>query len=160
MSKITIGAHPECDLVLNIPQVSGRHCVIEMIDDQYHLQDLTSTNGTFVNQQKIESCIVVLSDLISLGSYQTDLKQLLEMYETQKSHQASLSPTPTLIPNTHSLPTSIPQIKEVMVGNHMTILGRRETQFRTDGLPLYVQVEGGLNKSVSCLLYTSPSPRD
>ncbi|KAL1983921.1 hypothetical protein VTN96DRAFT_9774 [Rasamsonia emersonii] len=52
-SGFLIGRHPECDLVLNIPTISNRHCLIfnetRNGDAVAILEDLSS-NGTFVNE--------------------------------------------------------------------------------------------------------------
>ncbi|KAH8698260.1 putative cell-cycle checkpoint protein kinase [Talaromyces proteolyticus] len=52
-SGYLIGRHPECDLVLNIPTISNRHCLIfneiRNGDVVAVLEDLSS-NGTFVNE--------------------------------------------------------------------------------------------------------------
>ncbi|GAD96009.1 serine/threonine-protein kinase chk2 [Paecilomyces variotii No. 5] len=52
-SGYLIGRHPECDLVLNIPTISNRHCLIFNENKKGHvvaiLEDLSS-NGTFVNE--------------------------------------------------------------------------------------------------------------
>lgn len=48
-----VGRHPECDVVVNIPTISNRHCLL--FSEQKHgetiavLEDLSS-NGTFVNE--------------------------------------------------------------------------------------------------------------
>ena len=42
----TIGSGPDCDLVVDRPVVSGRHCRLTRVGDGYLLEDLGSTNGT------------------------------------------------------------------------------------------------------------------
>ena len=53
ISKIIIGRSRSCDVVLNDALVSREHAVIQKIKDAYFIQDLNSTNGTFVNRQKV-----------------------------------------------------------------------------------------------------------
>jgi hypothetical protein len=44
----------ECDLVINVPYISPRHCVIVIGENhQYTIRDLNSKNGTFVNDERI-----------------------------------------------------------------------------------------------------------
>lgn len=63
-----IGSGPQCDLVVNLPAVSGRHCRLTSTPDGYVLEDLGSTNGTFVNGTRITtSCRITRSDTITLG---------------------------------------------------------------------------------------------
>jgi pSer/pThr/pTyr-binding forkhead associated (FHA) protein len=69
MSKSwTIGSGPDCDLVVDLPKVSGRHCRLTRSEDGYTLEDLGSTNGTFVNGVRIDGSIpVTRRDTITLG---------------------------------------------------------------------------------------------
>jgi hypothetical protein len=64
----TIGAAPECDIIVDHPTVSGRHCRITRTADGFLLEDLNSTNGTFVNGTRLSSPLSVTStDEIKLG---------------------------------------------------------------------------------------------
>ena len=48
-----LGRHPECDIVLEVGAVSRQHARIVRIDDDFHVEDLNSRNGTFVNDQAV-----------------------------------------------------------------------------------------------------------
>src|SRR5687767_11623884 len=50
---VDIGAMDDNDLVLEDETVSRNHCRIFVEGDQYLIQDLDSTNGTFVNRVRI-----------------------------------------------------------------------------------------------------------
>ncbi len=50
----TIGRAPECGLVLDLPGISRLHARIERAYGQYTLVDANSTNGTFVNDHRIQ----------------------------------------------------------------------------------------------------------
>ena len=64
----TIGSNPECDVVVTAPTVSGHHCRLSRHADGYLLEDLQSTNGTFVNDMRLtEPLIVTPSSHITLG---------------------------------------------------------------------------------------------
>lgn len=63
-----VGADPSCDLVVNEPTVSGRHCRLSRTRNGYLLEDLRSRNGTFVNGKRIDKVMAVTTaDHITLG---------------------------------------------------------------------------------------------
>jgi hypothetical protein len=63
-----IGADSDCDIVIDQATVSGRHCRLTLERDGYWLEDLGSTNGTFVNGERLVARRTVSrSDRITLG---------------------------------------------------------------------------------------------
>jgi diguanylate cyclase (GGDEF)-like protein len=50
---MTIGRSPRADISLNDDRISGIHCVIKWTDDIIAIEDKGSTNGTYVDSQKI-----------------------------------------------------------------------------------------------------------
>lgn len=49
----TIGRDPMADVVIVDPEVSRQHVRLFLTDDGYQIQDLGSTNGTFINGQRL-----------------------------------------------------------------------------------------------------------
>lgn len=49
-----VGRHQDCELTLDSTEVSRRHAELDLVDDQLVLRDLGSTNGCFINHQRIE----------------------------------------------------------------------------------------------------------
>ena len=64
---IAIGAMEDNDLVLGDETVSRNHCRIYVEGDQYMVQDLDSTNGTFVNRVRIREAWLRPDCVITLG---------------------------------------------------------------------------------------------
>ncbi len=65
-----LGSSSDCDLVVNQPVVSGRHCQLSLYGQQYVLEDLGSTNGTYVNGYALQANAPVMvspTDKITLG---------------------------------------------------------------------------------------------
>jgi pSer/pThr/pTyr-binding forkhead associated (FHA) protein len=52
---LVVGTAPDADIVIDQPTVSRRHCSFQWRDGTWELTDLGSTNGTFVNGQRISS---------------------------------------------------------------------------------------------------------
>ena len=50
----TIGSSPGCDIRVNSPTVSGQHCQLTQRGQTFILEDLASTNGTFVAGERID----------------------------------------------------------------------------------------------------------
>ena len=58
-TEIIIGRDPSCDVYIDDKTVSMRHARLAFHHQQWWLEDLESTNGTFVNQEPVVSPIVV-----------------------------------------------------------------------------------------------------
>jgi pSer/pThr/pTyr-binding forkhead associated (FHA) protein len=70
--RMTIGRHPRNDIVLSHPAVSGEHAVIVTILDDSFLEDLHSTNGTFVNGHRIGKHFLQHQDVIKMAKFQVE----------------------------------------------------------------------------------------
>jgi len=69
MPSWVVGSSPDCDVVVDQPTVSGRHCRVTGAPAGYVVEDLGSTNGTFVNGVRISAPTPVgRSDTVMLGS--------------------------------------------------------------------------------------------
>ncbi|MBB3177280.1 FHA domain-containing protein [Variovorax sp. Sphag1AA] len=66
----TLGRGPKNDIVIDSPQASRVHAVITVEPAFVTIRDLGSRNGTFVNDHRIESQLLVHDDSIKLGSYE------------------------------------------------------------------------------------------
>jgi len=69
-NTIQIGRDSSNDVVLNSPAVSCYHAQIERVGTRHRLTDLRSTNGTFVNDTRVEGEVWLQpSDVIRIGSF-------------------------------------------------------------------------------------------
>jgi ABC transport system ATP-binding/permease protein len=67
---MTLGRDPQSELVLDHPMISWRHARLTRSADNFIVEDLGSTNGTFVNGNRISGAVSVKpGDRIGLGSY-------------------------------------------------------------------------------------------
>jgi pSer/pThr/pTyr-binding forkhead associated (FHA) protein len=67
--RMTIGRHKHNDVILNHPAVSGEHAIVTTILDDSFLEDLQSTNGTFVNGHRIGKHFLQHKDMIKMAKY-------------------------------------------------------------------------------------------
>lgn len=67
-SEVTIGREPKNSIPVDDKEASRFHCSIKPDDDSYVIQDLKSTNGTFVNGVKIsDSQTLKNGDILKIG---------------------------------------------------------------------------------------------
>lgn len=65
--QVLIGREVKCDVMLNDASVSREHAVIVKLAEGYLLRDLQSSNGTFVNGQRIQEYLLQDGDQIACG---------------------------------------------------------------------------------------------
>ena len=68
-ASLTIGRRETNDVVIKDPSVSGHHAKIDALGDRFVLTDLQSKNGSFVNEQLINSHWLKHEDVITIGGY-------------------------------------------------------------------------------------------
>lgn len=68
-TPITVGRKSDNDIVIDNMTVSGHHAKIVMVGNSYVVEDLKSTNGTFLNDQKIVSAALKHNDQIVIGHH-------------------------------------------------------------------------------------------
>jgi len=66
-ADVIIGRHGQCDLVLHDLEVSRRHVKLASGENGWWLDDLGSTNGSFVNGQRITHQTAAPGDRIQIG---------------------------------------------------------------------------------------------
>ncbi len=78
--QLVVGRDSASAIAINDAEVSRKHARLTFQGGKYVIEDLGSTNGTFVNGQRLVSAVVLKSgDVISLG------EQIVLMYETLSS---------------------------------------------------------------------------
>ena len=69
---MAIGKAPDNAIVLSDPRVSRHHCRISWTDRGWLLEDLKSTNGTFINDQKADKELLSAGDRIKVGAFELE----------------------------------------------------------------------------------------
>jgi hypothetical protein len=62
-----IGRTSECDIPLPSNNVSRKHACVGFRNEEYHIKDLNSTNGVYVNGVRVEKCVLRNLDQIEIG---------------------------------------------------------------------------------------------
>ena len=68
--RISIGRKPDNDIPIDNLAVSGKHALIITILDDSFLEDLGSTNGTYVNGKLVKKHAMKNGDVISIGKHE------------------------------------------------------------------------------------------
>ena len=63
----TIFGREKADIILGDPEVSATHFQVQNIDDTYHVFDMNSSNGTFLNGEQIVKAQLKEGDVIEVG---------------------------------------------------------------------------------------------
>jgi pSer/pThr/pTyr-binding forkhead associated (FHA) protein len=67
--RTTLGRRPYNDIVIDNLAVSGEHAVLQMVGAEVHLEDLNSTNGTYVNGKAVKKQPLQNNDTVEIGKY-------------------------------------------------------------------------------------------
>jgi len=67
--RTTLGRRPYNDIVIDNLAVSGEHAVLQMAGAEVHLEDLNSTNGTYVNGKAVKKQLLQNNDTVEIGKY-------------------------------------------------------------------------------------------
>lgn len=86
------------DFILNDPTVSGRHCEIIVTDLSVRVRDCNSTNGTFIDTQRIQNSEIRHGQVLMLGSM--EMRILIPQPEISIPPLSQpVEPQPTTLPD-------------------------------------------------------------
>jgi pSer/pThr/pTyr-binding forkhead associated (FHA) protein len=83
--RLTIGRHPDNDIVPKDAAVSNHHAIIERIGEKLVFLDKESRNGTFVNGIKVQSAELNGEDIVKFGN---ELNLRVSAFSLQKRASA------------------------------------------------------------------------
>jgi hypothetical protein len=67
--KTTLGRRPYNDIVIDNLAVSGEHAVLQMAGADVFIEDLNSTNGTYINGKAVKKQLLSHNDTVEIGKY-------------------------------------------------------------------------------------------
>ena len=67
--KTTLGRRPYNDIVIDNLAVSGEHAVLQMVGADVFIEDLNSTNGTYINGKAVKKQLLTHNDTVEIGKY-------------------------------------------------------------------------------------------
>lgn len=67
--RTTLGRRPYNDVVIDNLAISGEHALFQKDGNQVYLEDLNSTNGSYVNGKAVKKQLLQSGDTIEVGKY-------------------------------------------------------------------------------------------
>ena len=67
--RTRLGRRPHNDIVIDNLAVSGEHAVLQQTGEGFVIEDLNSTNGTYINGKAIRRQVLIHGDVVEIGKY-------------------------------------------------------------------------------------------
>ena len=67
--RVTLGRRPYNDIVIDHLAVSGEHALVQLLGSETFIEDLNSTNGTYINGKTVKKQLLKNGDVIEVGKY-------------------------------------------------------------------------------------------
>lgn len=172
--KTTLGRRPYNDIVIDNLAVSGEHAVLQMTGSDVFIEDLNSTNGTYINGKAIKKQLLAHNDTIEIGKYKikylvedgTDYEKTMIMKPGSGSPVPGFSHTAPLPTNSNfgglgasAVPASIKVLngaaagREVVLTKVVTTVGKPGVQVasitKRPGGYVFAHVEGASRPTVN-----------
>lgn len=74
-AKRTFGRGPQADFVVDIPLISRVHCHFSVSENGLVVEDLDSTNGTFVNNNRVQKSSLHAGDILTLAGFELSVSE-------------------------------------------------------------------------------------
>lgn len=136
--RTTLGRRPYNDIVIDNLAVSGEHAVLLSVGDDVYIEDLNSTNGTYINGKAVKKQLLAHNDTIEIGKYriryQADEAADYEKTMILRPGSFAATPPPPPPPPQPIMPASIKVLngtasgREVLLTKVVTTVGKPGTQ--------------------------------
>jgi pSer/pThr/pTyr-binding forkhead associated (FHA) protein len=134
--RTTLGRRPYNDIVIDNLAVSGEHAVMLAVGEDLFIEDLNSTNGTYINGKAIKKQLLAHNDTIEIGKYRIKyLTDDVPDYEkTMILRPGTFVPPLQAAPLAQTLPATIKVLnggaagREVLLSKAVTTVGKPGTQ--------------------------------
>jgi pSer/pThr/pTyr-binding forkhead associated (FHA) protein len=98
--RTTLGRRPYNDVVIDNLAISGEHAVFQMTGNDVFIEDLNSTNGTYVNGKAAKKQQLVNGDTVEVGKYK--IKFVSEV--ASDGFEKTMMVRPGMVPPPHVAP--------------------------------------------------------
>ena len=87
--RTVLGRRPHNDVVMENLAVSGEHALLTLENEVVAIEDLNSTNGTFVNGFPVKRQVLADKDLIQIGKYRIRFEQTPQDQDSPDTHSVT-----------------------------------------------------------------------
>ena len=126
--RTSLGRRPYNDIVIDNLAVSGEHAVLQMSGVEVYVEDLNSTNGTYVNGKAVKKQLLQHADVVEIGKYKISF--VIENGATAEK-AAAIAPVAGTIPTTPLVSTAAIRVmsgaavgREVILVKMVTTIGK------------------------------------
>lgn len=85
LKNLTIGRVNNNNVVVNYGKISSKHCAIRQVSDtEYVIEDLDSSNGTFVNGRRVKQCLIEKTDELILADFPVNTLLIFSLFDEEK----------------------------------------------------------------------------
>jgi phosphoserine phosphatase RsbU/P len=113
-AEIVIGRTSDADLVVPQLHVSRRHAKVIAEPSGHRLLDLGSTHGTFVNNNRVETCLLRHGDKITFGKHAVEFRYFIEDTAQIPSHNTSRILQRSMADLNRTLPTAATDLEKML----------------------------------------------
>jgi predicted component of type VI protein secretion system len=86
---LLIGRHPDCDIALQLPQISRRHCCVAQASERLVIRDLGSQNGIRINGRRVDEQHLRPGDEVAIAHLLYRLEVVPDVVAARPSPPAS-----------------------------------------------------------------------
>lgn len=110
--RTTLGRRPYNDIVIDNLAVSGEHAALQMAGHEVYLEDLDSTNGTYINGKSIKKQLLRNGDAVEIGKYKIKFvsdvaSESFDKTMMVKAGVGGMAPTPAVAPSVAAPPFGV-----------------------------------------------------
>jgi pSer/pThr/pTyr-binding forkhead associated (FHA) protein len=129
-----IGRSRKSDLKINDAKMSGRHCSIKLSGGRAFIKDLESTNGTYINNKKVQQSPLYIDDVVKVGDTTLFLnKKKMNAGEQALHTSSSRDAMNQRLSEDQSTSSQIQQLREARKA--------RAQQKRSEGVPEHIKAQ-------------------
>lgn len=99
--RTSLGRRPYNDVVIDNLAISGEHAALHLVEKQVFVEDLNSTNGTFVNGKAVKKQVLRHGDTVEIGKYKIKFEQPAPSDEFEKTMVLRARPSAAPVAEIH-----------------------------------------------------------